>query len=74
LRGFERTAAVDQTQAVREVRRALQAESDELRGHREWLASIRANAAATLTLPLSPPQPAAARSRRGGWFRAATNA
>ena len=46
---IERTAAVDRTQAIREVRRALQAESDELRGHREWLASIRANAPANAT-------------------------
>lgn len=46
---IEQTAAVNQAQAIREVRRALQAESDELRGHREWLASIRANAPANAT-------------------------
>lgn len=49
IAAIEQTAAVDRAEAIREVRRALQAESDELRGHREWLASIRANAPANAT-------------------------
>ena len=36
----------DQAGAITEVRRELQAELDELRSHREWLRSLRANAPA----------------------------
>lgn len=46
IAAIEETSLGDRTQAVREVRRELKAELDELRGHREWLASVRTSAPA----------------------------